>query len=368
MQHPSQQDGVNDPPNIQPADVTLVVPSQPPAPSQPPTPSQPPASPYYLQEDEQDSGTSSSFAMPFQPSAFMPIVQGQTAGNGWAPSPSTPSRAGNASKSPPRFLRITIGATLVVVVLGFLWVAVFAQPTRPLTTSGTAPTVAPASHPTVRVQQTPEKSIPSPTPTTATGVPTGNWVPQQLPEGWQASGLTAGDALFAERTAWTFTDREEGLDYRNIGTRAAHGGTFTAAGFILSPGGKNRFANDDVRVVNNVLFDHVEAVKLLQSAVNAVPTLVKFATQGQQKFAWVDVSFELYQEQVDPNNTQQRIGGMEMDPVTNQPRIHHMSVLLIRVLPGTQGGAAPMGGTGWLVSSYELDLPNGTLQNIISPV
>jgi hypothetical protein len=183
----------------------------------------------------------------------------------------------------------------------------------------------------------------------------GGWVPQQLPAGWVGAGLSNGDALFAERTAWTFTDREEGLDFRNVGTRALHGGTLTAATFILSPGGKTRFAQNDVRVINNTLFDHVQNVQLVQAAVNAVPRLTGFQMQGQNQFAWVDVSFQLYQSQIDPA-THQRTEGLEKDPATNQPRTHHMSVLLVRIDPATQGSASPMGGSGWLVSSYGLDM------------
>ena len=239
-----------------------------------------------------------------------------------------------------------------IVTLSILWVTVFAQPAQPLATQGPNTGAMPTA--TVHIQQTPMKTAPTSTPMT------GNWVPQQLPAGWMAAGLTSGDALFAERTAWTFTDREEGLDYRNVGTRAAHGGTFTAAAFILSPGGRQRFQNNDVRVVDNTLFDHVESVRLIQSTVNATPTLIQFQAQGNHQFAWVDVSFELYQEQVSPNNPQQRVGGLEMGQDTNQPIIHHMSVLLVRVTPGAQGNNAPMGGTGWLASSYGLDLPNGT--------
>ena len=35
--------------------------------------------------------------------------------------------------------------------------------------------------------------------------------------------------------------------------------------------------------------------------------------------------------------------------------MHHMTVLLLRVPPTTQGADAPMGGTGWLVNVYALD-------------
>ena len=367
-QHSSEQNKVKDPPDIQPADVVL---NTPPATQNTASQLIPQAKPqdssaYYIEEDDEggglNSGDSTQYAMPFQASSPLPAMQGsQIAGTDWAAYPPPDLATQNAPKKKgSRLLRIAIIALLSIGALSILWVTVFAQPAQPLATRGTPLVTAPTARATIRVQQTPVKPAPTPMPTTTTGSQTGNWVPQQLPAGWAAAGLTSGDALFAERTAWTFTDREEGIDYRNVGSRAAHGGTLTAATFILSPGGRQRFQNNDVRVVNNTLFDQVETAQLIQSAVNATPSLVQFQTQGNDQFAWVDVSFELYQEQVSPNNAQQRVGQLEMDPATNQPRIHHMSVLLQRVTPGKQGNAAPMGGTGWLVSSYDLDLPNGT--------
>lgn len=86
--------------------------------------------------------------------------------------------------------------------------------------------------------------------------------------------------------------------------------------------------------------------------------LVKF--QGEQiqgeahQFAWVSVSFELFQSKIDPT-TGKRVEGMELDPATGQPRVHQMAVVLLRVLPQSQGVNAPMGGTGWLVNVYALD-------------
>jgi hypothetical protein len=44
-----------------------------------------------------------------------------------------------------------------------------------------------------------------------------------------------------------------------------------------------------------------------------------------------------------------------------------MIVLLLRVTPGTQGANAPMGGTGWLVSTYALDQAGGSLPTVIQP-
>jgi hypothetical protein len=42
-----------------------------------------------------------------------------------------------------------------------------------------------------------------------------------------------------------------------------------------------------------------------------------------------------------------------------------MIVLLLRVPPGTQGTNAPMGGTGWLVSTYALDPAGGSSAGIL---
>ncbi|GCE32129.1 hypothetical protein KDA_76130 [Dictyobacter alpinus] len=363
---PDQDEG-KDPPNLQPDDITLVVPSATESKQAPPMPAQD----YYIQEDDHeedvDDGISSQFARPFQLSTGMPVLQTEQQYGGKQATPM--GAAKKTSGGRPRFLRIALIVALVVGAMGFLWMTVFAQPAQPLSTTGQS---APLPQPTVAMQQTPvTKPTPKPAPTTATGTtPTntqaGNWIPQQLPAGWTAAGLTNSDALFAERTAWTFTDREEALDFRNVGTRAQHAGTFTAATFILSPGGRTRFLQNDFRVINNTLFDHVQNVQLIQAAVNATPTLIQLKTQGQNQFALVDVSYQLYQSQIAPT-TQQRSEGVEMDPATNQPRIHHMSVLLVRVVPGTQGTGAPMGGSGWLVSNYGLDVQGGTL-DILQPI
>jgi hypothetical protein len=362
---------IEDPPNIQPADATLMtsfVPVSAPA-------SHPPVQPsYYYQDEEeqeeQDQGMSSQFAVPFQLSTAMPVIEtDHVTGPGQVIAPSTPM-ASKPSRSPA--LKIALVATVVVVALGFLWFTVFAQPAQPLATSNGATTPvahsqAPAPAPTAAKLAGPTaKPTPVPTPiNTGSHAQNGTWIPQQLPTGWVAAGLTNGDALFAERTAWAFTDREEGLDFRNMGTRTQHGGTFTASTFILSPGGKIRFAQNDIRVIDNTLFDHAQNVQLIQAAVNAIPSLTQFQVQGQNQFATVTVSYQLYQSQIDPA-TGQRTEGMEMDTATKQPRTHLMSVLLVRVPPGTQAQGAPMGGTGWLVSSYGLDLTSPLA--IVQPV
>jgi len=204
---------------------------------------------------------------------------------------------------------------------------------------------------------------------TAQVTPQSNWVPsaQTLRQlGWTGAGLSTGDALEAERTAWTFTDREMSLDYRNAGTRTQHGGTFTAAVFLLTTNARARFFANDFRAMNNVLFDRVQQQHLMREVVNAEGRLVQFQVQGQQEFAWVDVSFQLWQSQLDPQ-TGSRVEGLELDPATHGPRVHHMIVLLLRVTPGTQGANAPMGGTGWLVSTYVLDPAGGSFPAIIQP-
>ncbi len=373
---------IEDPPNIQPADATLMtsfvpasaVPTSAPA-------SQPPVQPSYYYQDEneeqeeQDPGMSSQYAAPFQLSTAMPVIEtGRVIGPGQIVASSSPTASTRTGVLRSPALKLALVATAVVVAFGFLWFTVFAQPAQPLATSNGAPAPAARSQAPASASTEPAarpKPVPAPINPTNTGGPAtgstqnGTWVPQRLPAGWAMAGLTNGDALFAERTAWAFTDREESLDFRNIGTRAQHGGTFTASTFILSPGAKTRFLQNDVRVANNTLFDHVQNVQLIQSAVNPVPTLVQFQAQAQNQFATVTVSYQLYQSQIDPA-TGQRTEGLETDPTTNQPRTYQMSVLLVRVAPGTQGQGAPMGGSGWLVSNYGLDLTSPPA--IIQPV
>jgi hypothetical protein len=143
-----------------------------------------------------------------------------------------------------------------------------------------------------------------------------------------------GDALFALRTAMTFTDREMSLDYRNVGTRTQHGGTFTAAVFILTPAAQVRFAHNDVHVINNTLFDAVEQQQLIQVVVNVQPRLVALQTRGQQEFAAFDIAFQLWQSRLDQQHPGHRLESRKNDPATSRPRIHRMGVLLLRVAPG----------------------------------
>jgi hypothetical protein len=323
-----------------------------------------------LLEDEA-VGWSAQFVVPFQQSGPMPVV------NPLPPQASTNQTGAPAQgrTTPQRFpiLKVALLSTLIMLAVGFLALSVFAQPATHLTTATKNPTqgplvthTAPTARPTRTVQKTPTPTMAT---ATAQATPPSDWVPsaqtlQQI--GWTGADLSTGDALEAERTAWTFTDREMSLDYRNAGTRAQHGGTFTAAVFLLTPNARARFFANDVRAINNVLFDRVQQQQLIQEVVNAQPRLVQFQVQGQQEFAWVDVSFQLWQSQLD-QQTGQRAEGLELDPATHRPRVNHMIVLLLRVTLGTQGANAPMGGTGWLVNTYALDSAGGSLPTTIQP-
>jgi hypothetical protein len=323
-----------------------------------------------LLEDE-GTGWSAQFVIPFQQSGPMPAVNPQAA-QASTNQTGIPAQGRATSRPFPIFKVALIGA-LIVLAMGFLALSVFAQPASHLPTvaknstqSHSTTQTTPKARPTRTAQKTTTSAVPTTTPQVA---PQSDWVPsaqtlQQL--GWTGAGLSTADALEAERTAWTFNDREMSLDYRNAGSLGQHGGTFTAAVFLLTPNATTRFFQNDVRVINNVLFDRVQQQQLIQEVVNAQPRLVQFQVQGQQQFAWVDVSFQLWQSQVDPQ-TGQRAEGLELDPTTHGPSIHHMIVLLLHVNPSRQGTNAPMGGTGWLVSTYALDPAGGSLPAIIQP-
>ncbi len=323
-----------------------------------------------LLEDEA-AGWSAQFVVPFQQSGPIPTVNPQTTRT----SINQKGVLAQDHTTPRRFpmLKVAMISTLIVLAVGFLTFTVFAQPAPHLTTVAKHSTqghLVTHTTPTARSTRTAQK-VPTPTIATATPQATSqsDWVPsaqtlQQL--GWTGAGLSTGDALEAERTAWTYTDREMSLDYRNAGTQAQHGGTFTASVFLLTPNARARFFQNDVRAINNMLFDRVQQQQLIQEVVNAQPRLIQFQIQRQQQFAWVDVSFQLWQSKLDQQSGQ-RVEGLQLDPATHRPRVHHMIVLLLRVTIGTQGTNAPMGGTGWLVSTYALDAAGGSLPAIILP-
>ena len=334
-----------DSPQIHPADATLMT-------------------SFYDQEGEEDvQGISSPFASPFQLSGASPVIEqqqatGQQRGSASAATP-PPTRG---RRSP--LLTIALVTLAVLVASGLLWLNVFAQAAQPLTTVSTVHRqgVSPALTPT-----TTRLAKPTRAPTQSAGGGD-TWVPKQLPAGWQAAGLQMGDAIQVLRTADAFTDREMSLDYRSVGTRAIHGGTFTAATFVMTPAARQRFLRNDVRESSNALFDLVVNTQLIRLVVTPQPQLIQFARQGQQQFAWVAVAFQFWQSRSDPEHPQQRLEGTELDPATKQPRVHHMAVLLLRVSQQQAGNTPAMGGTGWLVSNYALDLTNPADLDIVQPV
>ena len=328
---------------------------------------------FYFEEEQPDL-VGTPFVAPFQLSSALPTLAAQEQESGQAfAGPAPVKKAGRT----PRFSLTMIALLLCVVVLvGLLVMNALAQTTPPLQTHGSG--TSPTTHQPGPPQQKPpgnQQTLtmqPTPAPTNGThgqgqGPASTDWVPQQFPDGWTQAGLLTEDAIQAIRTAVAFTDREMSLDYRSVGTRDNHGGTFTAATFVLTPAARQRFAHNDVREINNTLFDMVANTRLVRVVLDPQPQLVKFAELCQQQFAWVAVAFQLWQSQIDPNHPQLRMEGKDIDPATNQPRIQHMIVLLLRVLSQNAGNNPAMGGTGWLVSAYTLNPAHGTLPAIVQP-
>lgn len=325
---------------------------------------------FYTQEEEdmevplvdEQEPPSSPFVMPFQNSAAMPTVVQSQADKARGDLGRTPPAATRGPSLPWLKILLLIGVAVVTLLVGGL--LVFAQPAAPQ-----APTQAiPGATQQISTTTAARHTVVTPTSapgghqgTQGTGTTASNLLPSpamltQL--GWTNAKLSIADAAEVLRTATTFVDREMSVDFRNIGTAAHHSGTLTAATFLLTQGGQARFVHNDVRVINNGLYNKVLSTRLIQQVVNAQAHLVKFQVvtiQGQpQQFAWVTVSFQLLQSQADPT-TGVRTESLQTDPATGLPRIHQMSVVLLRVAPETQGAGAPMGGTGWLVNTYELD-------------
>ena len=335
---------------------------------------QPLMEPVFLREEDEDifslSSASDGFVAPFQLSGTQPVVESTPPVSARSASHASIDQRGGAPISPssrgstgPVLLRVlarqkgwwrvAVLVGLILLLLGGVGFTALAQ--RPASLTLASPSVrATVAVPVPR--RTPILSA-TPAPSQFAG---SSWIPL-LPPGWTTAGRTMSDALFAERTAWTFTDREMSLDFRNVGTRAKHNGTLTAATFVLTPAALQRFFQNDVRVINNRLFDRVTTLELVQAVINPVPHLVKFEQVATQQFAWVDVSFSLWISQLEQGKHRE---GIEMDAATRQARVHHMAVLLLRFPLGMQGPNAPMGGTGWLVSNYALDLPGGTLPDL----
>ena len=365
----------------QPGGTTGVVEELPPAGSSPSSTTHPAEEPFYVFEDEQPD-LEAAFVAPFQLSTALPTSASQAQPSDQASAvPSTPAAA--PVPKPPRTPRLSLTmlsiVVCVVVVLGLFGMQVLAQTTPPLQvthSSGAAPHKQPAKQQNQTQQHAGGKPAMTAIATQRPGTTTqgqgptqagAEWVPQHLPEGWTTAGLQMSDAIQALRTAVAFTDREMSLDYRSVGTRALHGGTFTAATFVMTPAARQRFLRNDVRESSNTLFDLVVNTQLIRLVVTPQPQLIQFTQQGQQQFARVTVAFQFWQSRIDPEHPQQRLEGKELDPATKQPRVHHMAVLLVHIPPQQAGNTPAMGGTGWLVSNYALDLTNPVDLDIVQP-
>jgi hypothetical protein len=334
-----------------------------------------------LDEPDDQASQSAPFVLPFQNSTAMPTLVNGNAQEAQGSQGTIPPSAPSARKTPQISLRVVKILLIVSVVLLTIIGASFfvlaqsapspqATQTNGTTSSVSAPTPKPTQAPKTKLSPTKSLSKRTNTPpanqnqgqgTQATSSPAVKSIPSahllnQI--GWTQAGLSLGDAIEAIRTGTAFTEREMSYDYRNIGTLAVHSGTLTDSTFLLTPGGKVRFMQNDVRVINNALYTKIANGKIIQQVVNAQPSLVQFqmiSLQGQAyQFAWVNVAFEVFQSKIDPTSGT-RLERLERNPTTGQPVLHHLVVVMVRVPPQTQGVNAPMGGTGWLVNTYELD-------------
>ena len=323
------------------------------------------------------------FVLPFQSSTPIPTITPMKT-SATQRAMESPSSGGTIQKHSLRLLKfLLIGSVVFFTMIGG-GILLFAQsaPTPKQTIQATRTTT---THPTTKSSITPGTSTqkkttatspmghPSPAPhpsqgtqnqgqtTPSANITTLDAVPsaQRLSDlGWTQAGLSAGDAIEALRTATTFTDREMSYDYRAIGTLAHHSGTLTGALFLLTSGGQVRFAQNDVRVINNTLYEKIAQGQIIRQVVNAQAALVQLqgiTVQGQVHLcAWITVSFSLFQSKLDPASGK-RIDGLLANATTGQPNRYQMAVVLVWVTPQHQGPDAPMGGTGWLVNTYALD-------------
>lgn len=327
--------------------------------------------PLYVIEGDEEEEDVSAYANPFQASNTMQPVESTSSSATRKASATTPRWpvSGTAKKRPRLSLPLVVGllcALMLSALAGVRALSAPAQPTGPDTGRGnTSLTPPPHAGPA-----SPKPTVAATGGSAATPPPAGtsdNWLAAQLPFNWAQAGLTRTDAIEVERIALLFSDREMSQDYRDIGTRAHHGGTMTAALALLTPAAQVRFQHNDFRMASNALFDLISSTHLVRQVTNATPQLLQFTIQGQQGFAWVAVSFHLWIAQTDPK-TGMRTEGWEMEPGTNQPRVHQLVVLLAsQPQAGSQSTTQMLGGTSWLVSNYALDPAAGTLPPIVQP-
>ena len=232
--------------------------------------------------EEEQSDLEAAFVDPFQRSNAMSTISAQAHPSGQASAIHTASATPTTKTSrKPRFSLMAIAIVVcVVVIIGLLVMNVVAQTTPPLQIHGNGSSQTRGllqQKPTGNQQKPPVKPTPVPPATQTHGTngqgqtpaqPSSDWVPQQLPDGWTNAGLLSGDGIQAIRTAVAFNDREMSLDSRSVGTRNNHGGTFTAATFVMTPAAKQRFFQNDVRESDNILFDMVVNTKLTRLVVN----------------------------------------------------------------------------------------------------
>lgn len=312
---------------------------------------------FFLRDDEAGFGVLHSGPLP-PPLPSSPPFPGNNPGDGMAAAVSAtaphasnpPPVASPASPQPPpparrrRVLTTWVLAALIAVILciSAMTAIVFASsvqitpppagnPTTPAHRQGTQGNRPPTQQPT-------RPASPGLTPTPIY-VTSGDL---QLPQNWNRSNA---DAVLALRSAIAFVDREMTLDFREAGTRAHHGGTFTASVFLLTPAAKIRFQANDVRAANNTLYDQVQQQHLVQQTINEYASILSYTHNQQQQLVTVSVTFQLYKSQL----------GQAASEVKDVNR-HLMTVLLLHVDQAGQGPDAPMGGTGWLVSNYGLDV------------
>ncbi|WP_137686441.1 hypothetical protein [Thermosporothrix hazakensis] len=96
------------------------------------------------------------------------------------------------------------------------------------------------------------------------------------------------------------------------------------------------------------LADRVQQQQPVQVVLHPSTQIHKIQQNADELFAWVDVSFTLYQSLAD--QTGKRDEHTVLDPKTQKPLIQHMQVLLL-------AGLNTVTGQSWLVMIYALNAP-----------